>query len=142
MFVDVSKVIINFICSHASFCFMTEITKSDLSPQCKIAEAICKNKMVWVNLFTILVWVLALAVIISLIYAIGIAIYRGDMFSSLVVFVGDVLGGTATAWVLKNRNLMQTELDQALKDVDKYCTPDKVIALNKFNKSLALFPGK
>ena len=117
-------------------------TKSDLSPQCKIAEAICKNKMMWVNLFTMLIWVLSLAIVISLIYAIIVALYRNDLLTTLVVFAGDIVGGGATAWVLKNRNLVQGELDQALKDVDKYCSPEKVTILNKFNKSLSLFSGK
>jgi hypothetical protein len=93
---------------------------SQMTPQCRFVFERWKNMALWRNLWTILLFIFAVAVVIFLCLSILLFI-RQTWVEGAITTVGTVTSGAAINWVVSRRSEAVQEEKAASDEVTKIC---------------------
>jgi hypothetical protein len=87
---------------------------------CELARQRHRNAALWLNLWTILIWVFGAAVVAFLIVTIAFCV-REQWPGAAVTFLASIAEGAAIKWVLDRRVDAVSEEERAYEDVRQAC---------------------
>ena len=111
----------------------------DILTPCEYARERHKNMVRWLNLWTILLFAFATALIIFLILVIFLYL-RSTWLPVALSTVGTIVSGVIIQWIVKRRTVAKEEEEKAYQDVVKQCqesqSADKVRNSNKILRKI------
>lgn len=111
-----------------------------LDNPCEYAKERHKNFLLWLNLWTILLFVFGVAVILFLIAAIFLFIKESWLPGALTT-LSTIASGTAVGWVVKRRQIAKEDEQEAYKDVIKLCDDSSAVDALRGKMSIFGQPG-
>jgi len=111
----------------------------DILTPCEYARERHQNLVRWLNLWTILLFAFATALIIFLILVIFLYL-RSTWLPVALSTVGTIVSGVIIQWIVKRRTVAKEEEEKAYQDVVKQCqesqSADKVRNSNKILRKI------
>jgi hypothetical protein len=87
---------------------------------CAYARDRHANKMMWLNLWTILLFVLGAAVILLLVFAL-VLFFRQDLATGAISVAGSAVSGLGARWVVGQRTVAKEEEEAADRSARREC---------------------
>jgi hypothetical protein len=105
---------------------------------CEYARERHHNLLLWRNLWSILIFMLGSAIVISLAVAV-LFLLRQSWLTAAIGSLGTVVSSLGTKWVVDRRNDAVHEEETAYQDVVARCAQNEAQAVNSVRTDLKLF---